>query len=34
MKSVTDILREAQALGLNAEAIGRLLEHEQARDER
>lgn len=34
MKSVTDILREAQAFGLNPEVIERLLEHEQARDER
>ncbi|XP_047479903.1 uncharacterized protein K02A2.6-like [Penaeus chinensis] len=34
MKSVTDTLREAQALGLNPEAVERLLEHEQAREER
>ncbi|XP_047492523.1 uncharacterized protein LOC125041545 isoform X1 [Penaeus chinensis] len=34
MKSVTDTLREAQALGLNPEAVERLLEQEQAREER
>ncbi|XP_063591291.1 uncharacterized protein LOC134768392 [Penaeus indicus] len=34
MKSVTDILREAQALGLNPEAIERLLEREHAKEER
>ncbi|XP_042856047.1 uncharacterized protein LOC122242739 [Penaeus japonicus] len=34
MKSITDIMKEAQSLGLSADAIERLLDYERARDER